>query len=361
MLYKVTLKPIGKFYFGGENSFGEAKSKNETALGSNYFAKRSAYFAKGEKFPQQTQVLGMIRKEIMRHKECLKIHNNGECVVKGKKEKAIELVGLNWKEDLGKIVQLSPIFLENNHEIFIPAPLDKDLELATKSGVSFINGRKDESSVYAFRTSKDTMFNAKDSLCSDYISSNSSIELDKIFEGVTRIGNQTLKYSDDDEEQLYKMTSYTLDKAYHFVCYLELSEDIFDRDNGYKGIVELGGERSSFQLEITSTDQSPNCKTIYKKHPKDHSRIILTSDSYVNEDIFNHVVVALSEKVNFRTIVSSQKGFSKSSNIVLLKKGSVFYVKDNHEEEIISLLDSEKAFSKIGYNQYIKLDSTKDK
>lgn len=360
MLYKITLKPTGSFYFGGENSFGEAKFRgdDEKSITKNYFAKRSAYFAKGEMFPQQTQVLGMLRKEIMRKKGYLKLHNSGECIVKGKKAEAVKNIGLNWKENLGKIEQVSPLALEKEGDIFVPAPYDEVLSLVKMEGTSYINGRKSIDSAYAFKKEDNTLFGAKDFLSDAYISNTSSMKLDDVFTPITRIGNQTLGYTDDDEEQLYKMTSYSLSNTVHFVTYVRLEENIFNCDinHSYENFVELGGERSSFKLTIDMVESEPNYQNIYEKYAKNENRIVLMSDTYVSNKIFSMIEVSLSEKVSFRTIDSSKNGFSKSSKCILLKKGTVFYPLNNRIDEICQEIEKEKEFRNIGYNQYIKID-----
>ena len=51
MKYKIDLKPIGTFFFGSDKKFGEGDEVN--------------YFAQSSLFPQQTSILGMLRKEIL--------------------------------------------------------------------------------------------------------------------------------------------------------------------------------------------------------------------------------------------------------------------------------------------------------
>ncbi len=354
--FKITLKPMGSFYFGGENSFGEAKRNGDAS--QHYFAKRSAYFAKGEIFPQQTQLLGMIRKEILRKHGYMKLHNKGEWVTHNQ-EAAKELVGQNWQSDLGKITQLSPLYLERDDELFLPAPYDKDLTLNVKSGKSYINGRIDEKSVYGFKTAEDKDFGAKDLLCYNYVSPNSSVSLDEIFRKTTRTGNQTLHYSEDDDEQLYKMTSYLFEKQdFHFVCYLSSEEKTLLIDSSkkrYESIVELGGERSRFEMivsEVREADIISMIDTTYASNNKEQTRIVLLSDTKVSNDIFVNVNVALTNKVAFRSI-SRKDGFSKTDKIVLLQKGSVFYPQDEKATKVITdFIDAETAFRNIGYNQY---------
>ena len=368
MFYKIILKPIDNFYFGGENSFGDSKSSQDKS--ERYFAKRSAYFAKGEMFPQQTQLLGMLRKTILRKHGCLKLHSNGEWVSDNAKQKlAQELVGLKWEgweDTLGKLISLSPIHLEEeiNNEIisYCPAPYDNELSLSKETGISYINGRKDESHVYAFKKEDNKYFGAKDYLCSAYISKDSkkSLDLDKVFKKHTKTGNQTFDKSEDDAEQLYKMQSYVLSKEHknvYFVCYLESKDNTLFGDS-YSQIVELGGERSLFELEVKKVDVIVDNKDVYIS--KEEERLILISDTYVecnkDENIFDYVDVALAKKGIFRTFHESKSSFSKTSKKVLLKKGSVFYPKKDALKNIINMIEVESAYRNIGYNQFIIID-----
>ena len=49
--YLITLTPVGMFFFGGEETFGDGTNDN--------------YFARSNSFPQQTTLLGMLRKEVL--------------------------------------------------------------------------------------------------------------------------------------------------------------------------------------------------------------------------------------------------------------------------------------------------------
>jgi CRISPR-associated protein Cmr3 len=82
MRYLITLKPLEPFMFGGDQTFG--------ALGDK---EAGSYLVKSRMFPQQTAVLGMLRKELMVQAGLLTRKLRGEWVDPQKKANAAELVG----------------------------------------------------------------------------------------------------------------------------------------------------------------------------------------------------------------------------------------------------------------------------
>jgi len=54
MRYLITIKPLEPFIFGGDNTFGKIGDKEN-----------GTYLVKSRQFPQQSAVLGMLKKEIM--------------------------------------------------------------------------------------------------------------------------------------------------------------------------------------------------------------------------------------------------------------------------------------------------------
>jgi len=108
MRYLVTLKPLEPFMFGGDQTFG--------ALGDK---ETGSYLVKSRHFPQQTALLGMVKRELMTQAGVLTRKRRGEWVDKNRKVDAINLVGYqkfdmlaDEEQDLGAIDRLSPLFLE---------------------------------------------------------------------------------------------------------------------------------------------------------------------------------------------------------------------------------------------------------
>ena len=178
-IYQVILKPIGSFYFGGEESFSDAPLDavvSSDTKEKNYFKKRQGYFAKSEMLPQQTQLLGMIRKEILRVNEKLLYFKNFVRVPKDLKPSAFALVGKKkWSDnnnlDLGITENLSPLYIakEQNNKIvrYIHEPFNSNFALEEKEGKGYING-KASSKVYALKNMKGNYFDAKTYLSSDF-------------------------------------------------------------------------------------------------------------------------------------------------------------------------------------------------
>jgi len=116
--YLITLKPLEPFFFGGEYTFGADDSRKES----------SRYSAISTKLPQQTAILGILRKAILIQNGNLTMHKKGEWVDSKSKDTddknykdAKELVGTDSfsyhkKIYLGTIKSISPLFIRENDE-----------------------------------------------------------------------------------------------------------------------------------------------------------------------------------------------------------------------------------------------------
>jgi len=366
--YEIKLKPIRSFYFGGEESFSSSTLKsviNNDKQTQKYYKKRQEYFAKSEQFPQQTQLLGMIRKEILRLNKKLLYYKKYTAVPKEWKNNATAIVGSKWcsHEDakLGSIDSVSPLYLHHiTKGLCVPAPMDYELKLET-TGVAYINGIEKEA--VAFKKCNDKYFDAKDYLYNKYHSLQGDyIDIDEIFQSHIRTHTQTLHYKQDNEEQLFKVKRYTLDKAYDFVFYLTLNDDIL-LDNT-QTTVTLGGEESHFMMSVKRVDTLPNIEAYYHKLRTKDTRVILLSDAYIDHQddensVFSHSKVVLSQKKILRTLQSTRKDkryhFKKSTKTILLAKGTVFYPKDENALTQIHTALNKQNFKAIGYNHYITL------
>lgn len=353
--YKITLKPIGAFYFGGEESFTSApldaifdKEKENT---KKYFQKRQEYFAKSEMFPQQTQLLGMLRKELLRINEKLYYFKNFVRVPIEFKEDATQIVGNGrWTTTdtlvLGSIKELSPLYIEKANKLYISAPFDRGLRLE-ETGTGYINGRL--SKAYAFKKCDDKYFGAKDYLCSDLIAKDKSkLKIDDIFTAFTQTQTQTLSYKDNNDEQLFKVKKYRLDEACHFICYLTLENDAYL--DMLKTTIELGGERSRFMMQVIK-EGKPDIQSDFAYLKTDQSRVVLDSDAYVDTKIFDKCKITLSQKKVLRTF--QRRPFNKSRKTMLLARGTVFYPHEGKEQEVINLIEKATNFRTIGYNRYL--------
>lgn len=100
--YKIDLKPMDVFFFGGEQHFGEGDDAN--------------YFVRSNYFPQQSGVLGMLRHQLLIQNDCIPI-------TKENRETATSLIGkesynIEGNELLfGAIQNISPLFLSKHGEL----------------------------------------------------------------------------------------------------------------------------------------------------------------------------------------------------------------------------------------------------
>lgn len=373
--YEIKLKPTGSFYFGGEESFSSATLEsiaNKSKPAREYFKKRQGYYAKSERFPQQTQLLGMIRKELLRHNKKLLYFKNYITVPQEWKSEATKIVGSKWHTNqepkLGVIETLSPLYLGKNDKVYVSAPMDFGLKLET-TGTAYINGIPKEA--VSFKKGNGRYFDAKDSLYTKYhsldcdckvlnkSSKKDCLDLNKIFKKDKRTHTQTFTYKEDNDEQLFKVSRYCLDDNYYFIFYLTLSDGVYLKD-ALDTIVSLGGEGSYFHMHVKTIEVSekPDFEEYYKKLRTKETRVMLTSDSFIDpcSKIFEYCKTVLTQKQILRTLQGNKENkkfhFKKSLKKILLKKGTVFYPKD---EESLAKICSElnrKNFQSIGYNQY---------
>ena len=115
MKYQINLTPLEPYLFGGDTTFGIKGDE-----------KNSSYLVYSRKFPQQSAILGMLKKEIMIQSGVLTKKVKGEWVDNKYKQQAATLVGsqkfdifLNKPQDFGTIKNISPIFLIQNGKRYI--------------------------------------------------------------------------------------------------------------------------------------------------------------------------------------------------------------------------------------------------
>ena len=119
MILKISLRPLDKFFFGGEGSFREDDKDD---------SRRSTYLLHSRYFPQQTGVLGLVRNQRLLQSGLLE--SNASRMSKGNRHKAKMLIcPQNFvkekTDDFGVIQRISPVFLLGAEgAICTPAPLD---------------------------------------------------------------------------------------------------------------------------------------------------------------------------------------------------------------------------------------------
>jgi len=318
MRYLVTLKPLEPFLFGGDQTFGTLGDKEA-----------GSYLVTSRQFPQQTALLGMLRKELMTQAGLLTRKRRGEWVDKEKKVDAINLVGyekFSMKEkelqDFGMIEKLSPIFL-------------------MQKGKRYLKKVDIDSHPYEDGVLKG--YNPKENIYDNFVSLDGAknISSEAIFKAVEQTGNK----KGGEENSLFKKTSYLLKDGFRFAFYVELDTTL--KSTILKSsIVTLGADRSAFRMEVK--EDNSTLDYVDKK-----GYLTLLSDALITVDIKNSCDFAITSELSHRNLKSKKSAlqkntFEKSETVYLYEKGSIFI---NPSEELLADLNQEN-LQQIGYNIY---------
>lgn len=336
-LYLLELKPLGSFFFGGEVTFGDGENIN--------------YLVKSNLFPQQTTILGMLRKELLIQKGYLSITDKGE-ILKAGKEEVESLIGpesfdiTKADQDFGVINKISSVFLYKSNSswkksFFSVAPKDFGLEFVKVPGRACFNLKQKEHVPFIKK------YNAKTGLA-DFFTNGvcEPISLDEMFKPVERIGITKGDKGTTEEKGLYKQTTYRLKESFAFACLADIADPWFSlRDS----LVFMGGEKSAFKLTVHDFDKT--FEDVFAA-AHDDKRAVLLSDAYVKAEIYDYCNFALTETIDFRNIKTSTGKYrfaKEKSKHTFLKKGSVLYPGPGGMAEIKKLM-TQNNLNKIGYN-----------
>ncbi|MBP6164088.1 hypothetical protein N5T96_09435 [Aliarcobacter butzleri] len=315
MKYLVTLSPLEPFLFGGDNTFGK--------LGDEI---NGTYLVKSRQFPQQSAILGMLKKEIMTQNNLLTRQLKGEWVEPKNKQKAENLVGVEKFDifsksiqNFGKIKNISPMFFIKNDEIFIKK-VDID-SFDFEDGV--LKGYKTKIDIY------DNFIN---------ITTNEKLTSDKIFKPIEKTANK----KGGEENSLFKKTSYLLNDNFKFAFYLDCDCDLKN------SIITLGADRSSFKMEVKEDNSTLNYED--KK-----AYLTLISDAYITLSLKDNCDFAISSEISYQNLQNQKHAFKhnefkKSDKVYLYEKGSVII---NPSQALIDDLNN-KNLQQIGYNIFTK-------
>lgn len=384
--YLIKLKPLGKYFFGGDMTFEVGDKSKE------YNSKYSSYIIESNKFPQQTSLLGMMRYLLLtKSPEVFSLNENRIT----NKDDAAKIIGqtsfsvisghkLDTKEGsrFGKIVSIGPCFLlhedrkENEliEEFFLSAPKDYQLILSfnNDSQKAYYNGNTLTVPSIKYKKGMSegkekieiTEYRSKMELDTVYINE-SGLTIEKendIFVKDTRIGinkNYEGKTSHDDKGY-YKQISYRLKEGFSFAFVAEVNFDLSDCLNE---IVSLGADGSRFSLSASLLNdefQTPHYSDEISQ-VEGACRVILLSDSLLDTEDIKKACFNISGSIPFRFLETDVKcenynvlgGKVKRSEkkYYLYEKGSVFYFKDKESaDNFVKLVEGKEEFHQIGYN-----------
>ena len=313
MRYKIILKPLEPFLFGGDNTFGKIGDKEN-----------GTYLVKSRQFPQQSAILGMLKKEMMIQSGVLTRKVRGEWVDKYHKNKANELVGkekfnltTQTPQNFGKLKSLSPIFLQKDDERFI---------------------KKVDIDSFEYSDGLLKGYNPKEDIYDNFVSlkSNKKLSSEDIFQEVEETGNK----KGGEENSLFKKTSYLLKDDFKFALYIESDYELKD------SIISLGADGSSFQMKVQKSDEKLD-------YADKNGYLTLLSDAYITVTLKSNCEFAITSEISYQNLqnkkhVTQKNEFEKSEKVYLYEKGSVII---NPSSDLLENLNNATC-QKIGYNTY---------
>lgn len=341
--YKITLTPLDWYFFGGEITYGGSEQAN--------------YYAKSNKCPQESAIIGMLRYEILKKKDLLN--------ASGKENEVADAIG-NWgfnplygEESLrkiGLIDSISPVMIQYQGEVFNRAPLNYGSEIQFERTCVYLNGEKQQLPVPI------KMQDAREIWISCLTGQpNENVVDDKIFISKSKIGitKQMTQRDDDNKDGYFKGEMYSLRKDYKFVFYARLGIEL---DNLL--LVSLGAERSMFKMEVTPEKDMEQLSQLWDNmqiKPAELKQVVFFSEAFAPAEIYQHCSFAWTDTISFRCITRPWKADhnyaaldikkERSCRYNLLRRGSVLYYEtDEQEQEICKLINNEY-FRNYGYNQ----------
>jgi CRISPR-associated protein Cmr3 len=390
----ITLSPTGHYFFGGETTFGNGEERN--------------YFAHSNPLPQQTTLLGMLRYELLRLNNALSI--------KGKiPDKAITIVGEKGFEytesspNFGCISSLSPLFLWNETEKQAYFKMSKEkIAVKENSNDSIITQicLESDNKILKYHlpdATESQNYSAKHEFIEYWISTKGATKKgDDIFgKSLTKVGirkdttpkrwknrnanseaekeNRNTNSEAEKENGFYKQELCCLQPNWQFAFLL--TYHTADKQDAFQllpqeSFVVLGAEQSVFKMVVSDdtsifnvSPQEHGDVTLSPQYPchANYHKILLLSDAYVSNDIYNKCTFALTDVQTFRTIQTNlsettewvkmstseknDKPRIKSTKLHLLARGSVFYCTEQQLKAMETALDNNN-FKTIGYNYY---------
>ncbi|MBN2535482.1 MAG: hypothetical protein JXB88_21565 [Spirochaetales bacterium] len=346
--YMVKLKPADKFFFGGEQTFG---ADNET------------YFVHSLPFPQQTTILGMIRRELLIQnglseqgwgRDKINDMNKAEAAI-GKESFRIDY---NGEQDFGWMKRISPLFLASGSRYYIKTPFDFGFhyEKVVQESAGCLLENNGQKKYIPYMNN----YTAKNGLNEGFIhpDSDEKLSFDDVFKKVTQVGITKNNRTEKEEKAFFKQTFYTFqkEKEISFAFLLELKANNENKpvqlENSF---VMLGAEGNIFKMEVEQA-VNPSFSNMFRfqaESGQHGSRIVLLSDAYVKEELFTVCDFAITRLKSFRNIYNKTPEHSQSrpgkNRYCLVERGSVFYMKDY--KEAADMLNN-KNLQKIGYNIY---------
>jgi len=373
----VKLQPLDYFFFGGRRTFGDENAN---------------YFVRSRHVPQQTALVGLLR-----HLMLVGGLNKDQIGESFDAEN-------NTTQHFGPLQSLSPVFLYGNElqetkfspdKVFLPHPLDAHKEKApftanpSNHAWALSQAEADGWGVAAIvenYEAKEPLLSDKDfcivntaGKCLPEVKSKEKVFSSTTRTGITKRHKYRTKLNEQERERgFYKQQVYKLSQGWSFGVIATFG-DSFDPALLNNKVLPFGGERSLFRIQVQKIAHDwKSIEEQFSAVPFASSnsgllRVMLLSDAYVNETVYEDAMTAVSHAVDFQNLHTPKKTTNyaaltrkpettsktpsetiyKSGRFTLLSAGSVFYATAEKAALIKDKLEEVKHFRGIGYNHFI--------
>ena len=338
--YKVELIPQSDFFFGGEYTFAKDDTRKET----------SRYNATSTYFPQQSAILGMLRKTLLIQNGNLTMHIKGEWIdSKGGKNgndknyyQATKIAGerpfsYESENNFGIIEEVSPLFLTYNNTAYTVNAKDADYEIKRISATMNVGSKVENALMFeGYDPKKFT----EDTLIGE---NNSQLAFNEIFEKVQSVGIKKTQNREEQDDSYFQKTSYKLKEKSSFSFFLTLSEEV----SWQNAFVTLGADQSTFILKLSQTEQTFEKTFAHLFAKKALDRVVVHSETLLSEKAYTDALFIFGKRESYRQLTNTQG--KKSKRYYLLQRGSVIYTKNLNAT--VAVL-SQKHLQKAGINYF---------
>ncbi len=320
--YLIKLTPLEPYFFGGEQNFAYGQVAREA---------KQSYFIKSLNVPSQTTLLGALRYAVLDAENALITDYNDP------EQRAVynDLVGeksfsFNENRSYGKIDSISPLFIVEDGDYYVPTPMNHDAakETYTPFNVEKCTGVKTScgNGMYAVD------YSAKNGCGGGWVKLDYTLTVlsdEEMFSGIVKVGINAHRIdgSLDNKESFFKKEYKTLLKG-DFAFFAKLDSTVGDKLCGGMTVF-LGQNKSAFKLHAERKDNDLTDRiTSSFSNKSSRSFYYAASDCYM-ENVPQDMFIARSMLFRHLTTNTDSRFYyriNKSENLYrLIKAGAVFY------------------------------------
>lgn len=354
--YLVELTPLGNYYFGSENTFSTTDKAETEKTSVNYLVR-------SRMFPQQSTLLGLLRYIILIKNNALQSDApTREAFIGNKSFQGIEHEApKTW----GKILNISPLFITNNHKKYLVAGQDYQFYKREEQITPIqLKPKKIENASSSY-TEKNGFFihqdyDPKQHAAINWKNANDDTDIlkpDDIFKESFQVGISKSFTGQTEDNAFYKQYFYRLKNGFSFATYLTMRQPFHQTKEPF--LVSFGADQSLFR--VTFSEEENEIFLPQQPH-QGKCKITLLSDAYCHPSILEHCYLSLTSSVDFRyiktdvntkrfyNISNPQTDAQKSAKLNLLERGSILYTEK--AQKITEELDGYIAYRNAGFNFY---------